>query len=183
MHKVRVMFEKKEKQELIRVYNRDVGTTVSLEALYRKCANECLGASKEKGKPSNDKDRVVCFFKEMRRRDRARVKAYDRAVLEPLSEQQTAMTFHMPGPAKQKMLKKQARFSVCALRGDAPDFPDDTGSESGDADYQFTEDSSSEDYDESDVESGQEDSSSEGGARDRRSGSRSGQNRNMYTGS
>ena len=100
VHKGRVTFQKKEKQELIRVYNQNVATTESLEALYRKCANECLGASKENGNPRNDKDRVVGFFKELRRLDRKRVKHYQAPVLVPLSKQQTVMTFHMPGPAK-----------------------------------------------------------------------------------
>jgi len=68
--KDRVYFEKKGKQELIRVYNLEVGKAGSLEALYRKFANECLGASKENHNPRNDKDKVVCFFKERRRRDK-----------------------------------------------------------------------------------------------------------------
>lgn len=83
----------------------------------------------------------------------------------------------MPGHAKQEMLKKQARFSACALLTGHPDCPEDTGSESGDADYQFTEASSSEDYRyESGVGSGQEEKG-EGAPR------RDGQCRNMYKGS
>jgi hypothetical protein len=42
--KDRVYFEKKEKQELIRVYNLKVGTAGSLEALYRKIRKRVPGS-------------------------------------------------------------------------------------------------------------------------------------------